>query len=90
MGRQVEKIRRRVGEATDRLKVSKHFDIRCEADNLSWSRLQDRIDREGELDGIRVVRTDLDQDSIGADEAVEACKSLARVEQAFRQIKTGR
>ena len=79
-------IARRVG----RLKVSKHFEIRCEDDSLSWSRRQDRIDREAALDGLRVVRTSLDEESIGADEAVEAYERLSRVEQAFRQFKTGR
>ena len=51
---------------------------------------ENRIDREAELDGLWVVRTSLDADSIGANQAVEAYKSLAWVEQAFRQIKTGR
>ena len=83
-------IARRVGAAVSRLKVSKHFEIRCEDDDLSWSRRQDRIDREAALDGLWVVRTSLDADCIGADEAVEAYKSLSQVEQAFRQIKTGR
>ena len=85
-----EDIARRVGEAVGRLKVSKHFEIECEDGGLSWSRRQARIDREAALDGIWVVRTSLGAESIGPDEAVEACKSLARVEQAFRQIKTGR
>ena len=85
-----EDIARRVGEAVGRLKVSKHFEIECEDGGLSWSRRQARIDREAALDGIWVVRTSLGAESIGPDEAVEAYKSLARVEQAFRQIKTGR
>ncbi len=83
-------IARRVGSAVGHLKVSKHFEIRCEDDDLSWSRRQDRIDREAELDGLRVVRTSLGEDCIGADEAVEAYERLSQVEQAFRQIKTGR
>ena len=83
-------IARRVGEAVGRLKVSKHFEIRCEDDSLSWSRRQDRIDREAALDGLRVVRTSLDEESIGADEAVAAYERLGQVEQAFRQFKTGR
>ena len=83
-------IARGVGNAVGRLKVSKHFEIRCEDDNFSWSLRQDRIDREAGLDGLWVVRTSLDADCIGPDEAVEAYKSLSRVEQAFRQIKTGR
>ena len=37
-----------------------------------------------------MVRTSLGAGSIGPDEAVEAYKSLAKVEQAFRRIMTGR
>ena len=85
-----EAIARRVGEDTGRLKVAKHFEVQCADDGLSWSRRQERIDREAALDGIRVIRTSLGAGSIGLDEAVDACRSLARVEQAFRQIKTGR
>ena len=85
-----EAIARRVGEGTARLKVAKHFEIECGDGGLSWRRLQEKIDREAALDGIYVVRTSLGADSIGPDEAVEACRSLAKVEQAFRQIKTGR
>ena len=83
-------VARRVGKTVGRLKVSKHFEIRCEDDDLSWNHRQDRIDREAEFDGLRVVRTSLDKDSIGADETVEAYECLAQVEQAFRRIKTGR
>ena len=85
-----EAIARRVGEDTGRLKVAKHFEIECGDGGLSWSRRQERIDREAALDGIWVVRTSLGAGSVGPDEAVEAYKSLAKVEQAFRQIKTGR
>ena len=45
-------IARRGGNAVGRLKVSKQFEIRCEDDDLSRSRRQDRIDREAELDGL--------------------------------------
>ena len=85
-----EAIARRVGADTARLKVAKHFEIECGDRGLSWCRLQDNIDREAALDGIHVIRTSLGAGSIGPDEAVEAYKSLAKVEQAFRQIKTGR
>ena len=85
-----EAIARRVGEGAGRLKVAKHFDIKCEDGGLSWSRRQEKIDQEAALDGIWVVRTSLGDGSLGAGEAVEAYKSLARVEQAFRRIKTGR
>ncbi len=85
-----EAIARRVGADTARLKVAKHFEIECGDGGLSWRRLQEKIDPEAALDGIYVVRTSLGAGSIGPDEAVEAYKSLSKVEQAFRQIKTGR
>ena len=71
-----EDIARRVGEAVGRLKVSKHFEIECEDGGLSWSRRQERIDREAALDGLWVVRTSLGAESIGPDEAVEALQEL--------------
>ena len=70
-------IARRVGNAVGRLKVSKHFEIRCGDDDLSWNRRQNRIDREAELDGLRGVRTSLGEDGIGADEAVAAYECLS-------------
>ena len=84
-----EAVARRVGADTARLKVAKRFEIECGDGGLSWRRLQDRIDREEALDGIHVVRTSPGAGS-GPAEAVEACRSLAKVEQAFRRIMTGR
>ena len=81
-------INRRVGRDANRKKVEKHFRIHVTDDQLTWTRRQDRIAAEAQLDGIYVVRTSLDADSLGADDTVEAYKSLSRVERAFRSIKT--
>ena len=40
------------------------------------------------LDGIYIIRTSLDAQQLGAEQTVEAYKSLARVERAFRSLKT--
>ncbi len=82
------RIGRRVGRDISRRKVGKHFDISIADDRIDWSRRQERIDAEARLDGVYIVRTSLDAASIGAAEAVEAYKSLAGVERAFRNIKS--
>ena len=85
-----DRINRRVGRDANRRKVEKHFTITVTDDDLTWARDEAKIAAEARLDGIYVVRTSLAAEAIGAAEAVEAYKSLARVEQAFRAIKTTR
>lgn len=85
-----DRINHRVGREVNRRKMAKHFDITVTDDDLEWTRNTRRITEEARLDGIYVVRTSLDTDAIGADEAVEAYKSLSQVEQAFRAMKLTR
>ena len=68
--------------------MEKHFEIQLQGRQLSWSRKADQIAAEARLDGVYVVRASLSKDTLGADAAVAACKSLARVERAFRSLKT--
>ena len=88
--RGLEKINRRVGREANRRKVEKHFDIVVADDGLTFKRNTAKIAAEARLDGIYIVRTSLDAHAIGAHEAVEAYKSLSRVERAFRHLKTAR
>ena len=81
-------IARRIGREANRRKVEKHFDITMTDDRLSFSRREDRIAREAQLDGIYVVRTNLPSGDMSGEDAVEAYKSLSRVEQAFRFCKS--
>ena len=85
-----DRINRRVGREANRRKVEKHFDITVTDDALTWARNEEKIEAEARLDGIYIVRTSLDGAAIGVCEAVEAYKSLATVERAFRCIKTTR
>ncbi len=84
-----EAINRRVGRDVGRTKVAKHFEIEVGADWIRWSRRGERIAAEAQLDGVYIIRTSLEADRLGADETVEAYKSLAQVERAFRSLKTG-
>ncbi len=83
-----EAINRRVGRDANRRKVEKHFEITVADDGISWSRRKERIAEEARLDGVYVIRTSLDADAMGAEEAVEAYKGLAGVERAFRNAKS--
>ena len=83
-------INRRVGREANRRKVEKHFQITVTDDALTWSRNQEKIAAEARLDGLYVIRTSLDAATMGPGEVVEAYKSLSRVEQAFRLLKTTR
>ena len=81
-------IQRRLGRDANRKKVEKHFALEVTDEELRWSRRPERIAAEARLDGIYVVRTNLPADALEADAAVAAYKSLARVERAFRSLKT--
>ena len=81
-------IQRRLGRKLNRHKMEKLFGIQWEGRHLSWSRKADQIAAEARLDGVYVVRTSLSEETLGADAAVAAYKSLARVERALRSLKT--
>jgi transposase len=77
-----------VGAVIDRHKMAKHFALDVRDRHLSWRRKADSIAREARLDGLYVVRTSLPAKAMSAAEAVQAYKDLARVERAFRCLKT--
>ena len=83
-----EAIDRRVGRDVNRRKVGKHLEVDVTDDGIAWRRRKERIAAEARLDGVYVIRTSLDAASMGAAEAVEAYKSLAGVERAFRNVKS--
>jgi Transposase DDE domain len=77
-----------VGKIIGRRKVGKHFDITITDDSLSFPRDHAAIAKEAALDGFYVLRTNVPADDLTADDTVRAYKSLARVERAFRSLKT--
>jgi hypothetical protein len=77
-----------VGKIIGRHKVAKHFDITITEDSLSFERNHAAIAKEGALDGFYVLRTSVPADAINTAGTVRAYKSLARVERAFRSIKS--
>ena len=77
-----------VGAVIDRHKMAKHFDLKIADDSFTYRRKPDSIAAEARLDGLYVVRTSLPADAMSAAHAVGAYKALARVERAFRALKS--
>jgi hypothetical protein len=78
----------KVGAVVNRHKMAKHFDLVIGEDSFAFHRKAAAIAAEAALDGIYVVRTSLPKKALDAAATVGAYKSLARVERAFRSLKT--
>ena len=78
----------KVGAVINRHKVAKHFELSIGEASLSFHRKTEAIAAEAALDGIYVVRTNLPKKLLDDAATVGAYKSLARVERAFRSLKT--
>jgi len=78
----------RVGALVNRHKMAKHFELVIGEASFTFHRKAAAIAAEAALDGIYVVRTSLPKKALDAAATVGAYKSLARVERAFRSLKT--
>ena len=78
----------RVGKVIDRYKVAKHFDPQITEDALTFERLHDQIATEEQLDGIYIIRSNVEPERLDASQTVRAYKNLSRVERAFRSLKS--
>ena len=78
----------KVGAVVNRHKVAKHFELSIGEASFSFHRKTEAITAEAALDGIYVVRTNLPKKLLDDAATVSAYKSLARVERAFRSLKT--
>jgi transposase len=77
-----------VGAVFNTHKMRKHFDLTITDDAFGYARKSAEIAAEAAPDGLYVVRTSLAEATLGDADTVRSYKSLARVEQAFRCIKT--
>ena len=77
-----------VGAVINRRKVAKPFEITITDKDFHFQRKPAAIAAEAALDGIYVLRRSLPAETLDGERAVLAYKSLARVERAFRSLKT--
>jgi transposase len=78
----------RAGKVLNRYKMGKHFQLRIEDDSFHYERKAANIEREQSLDGIYVIRTNVNQEALSSQQVVASHKSLSGVERAFRSLKT--
>lgn len=78
----------RVGKVIGKHKMAKHFDLAITETSFAYTRNDDRIHEEAALDGLYVVRSSVDEKRMNSQRVVETYKSLAKVERAFRCMKT--
>ena len=87
--RQANKVSAGVGRIFEKYKIEKFFNWDVDdAGRLSWSLKREKIETEKELDGCYVIKTTASDDIIDKDEFVLGYRSLQKVEQAFRNMKT--
>ena len=77
-----------MGQVIDDHKMKKHFDLTITKNSFSYARRQDNITAESALDGFYVIRTCLSSERMNSDHVVLTYKSLAKVERAFRSLKS--
>jgi hypothetical protein len=82
-----DKIGVRAGRALNRYKMAKHFTLDITETHFGYTRKADQITAEAALDGIYVIRTNVDAQRLAAAATVEAYKDLANVERDFRSLK---
>jgi transposase len=76
-----------VGKVINKYTVGKHITLDISDTKFGFSRDGGKIQTESALDGIYVIRTGLDAQTLGGPDVVAAYKSLAHVERDFRIIK---
>ena len=92
-----EKLGARVGKVLAKYKMGKFIQWSIDADEdntssrqhrLNWSIDTEKVAHEQRFDGCYIISTDVEKERMSTLEVVQAYKSLAFVERAFRNLKT--
>lgn len=86
--RSKDQIALRVGKVLNHYKVGKHFHLEIEEQKFTYRRDAAWIAKEAALDGLYVIRTSVADTALSSENTVRAYKDLAKVERAFRTMKT--
>jgi len=68
--------------------MKKHFELTITENSFSYARRQDNITGEAALDGLSVICTCVSFERMNSGHVVLTYKSLAKVERAFRSLKS--
>lgn len=84
-----DKIARRVEREGARYHMLKHFNFHFTEETFTYERNEKNITREARVDGLYVIRArNVCEEEMSSPELVSTYKSLAKVESAFRRLKT--
>lgn len=83
-----ELIGAQVGKLLAKTKMSKHINWRVSDGRLKWDIDAESVAAAKALDGCYVIKTTVSAGAMDKDQVVSRYKSLSRVEQAFRNMKT--
>ena len=78
----------RVGKVINRYKMAKHFLTDITDESFTFRRDEEKIAAEEQLDGIYIVRSNVEPEQFDAAQTVRAYKDLSKVERAFRSLKS--
>ena len=78
----------RVGKVINRYKMAKHFVTEITDERFTFRRNEEKIATEKQLDGIYIVRSNVEPEQLDAAQTVRAYKDLSKVERAFRCFKS--
>ena len=78
----------RVGKIINKFKVGKFFNTEIKDGRLNFSVNQVAVEEEEAYDGFYVIRTDVKPEHMTIEEVVGHYRNLAKVEQAFRNLKS--
>ena len=78
----------RVGKVINRYKMAKHFVTDITDDTFTFRRHEEKVAAEKQLDGIYIVRSNVEPEQFDAAQTVRAYKDLSKVERAFRCFKS--
>src|SRR4029077_5648548 len=82
------KIAVAIGAVIDRYKMAKHFALAITDDDVTFERKTAQINAEAALDGIYVLRTSLEPETLDAASTVKTHKHPAQGARPFRSLKT--
>lgn len=83
-----DKIARRLYRWINKWNMERFFVVNYDEGDFRFSRNQAKIDEFSRLDGCYVVTTNIESSDISKEEIVSRYKSLSKVEQLFRTMKT--
>ena len=83
-----DKIGLRVGKVINKYKVGKYFELEITENSFNYSLKQEIKKADEIMDGLYTIRTSVTTENMSPIETVKAYKQLAKVEQAFRSLKS--